>query len=92
MRKLGGLGGFGMIMLVVVLAIVLLVAARQWQALAPTAIQVTTDPDEAYAVDDHGDPEAGQAIRSGQLPDLNEMRQNTSAHADRLEEALEDIE
>lgn len=92
MRKISGLGGFGMIMLVVVLAIVLLLVARQWQALAPTAIQVTTDPDEAYAVDDHGDPEAGEAIRSGQLPDLGEMRQSTSEHADRLEDALKEIE
>ncbi len=36
--------GFGFVMLVVVLAVVLLLAARQWRSVAPTALQVS-DPD-----------------------------------------------
>ncbi len=89
MRKMGG--GFGMLMLVIVLAIVLLLAARNWQAVAPTAAQVA-DPGNAATVEDHGQTEAGEAIRSGRLPDLNEMRQSTAAHSDRVQTALEEIE
>lgn len=84
-------GGFGMVMLVIVLAVVLVLVAKHWKAVAPTAIQVT-NPDAPVVVDDHGQTEAGEAIRSGQLPDLNDMRQQTSAHADRLQDALEEIE
>jgi hypothetical protein len=83
--------GIGMVMLVVVLAIVLLLVARNWRSVAPTAMQIS-DPELGSAVDDHGQTEAGAAVRSGQLPDLNDMRQQTAAHSQDVQEALEAIE
>ena len=83
--------GFGFVMLVVVLAVVLLLAARQWRSVAPTALQVS-DPDLSAVADDHGETGAGEALRSGQLPDLRDMKQQTGEHADRLQEALEATE
>jgi len=62
-----------------VLAVVLLLVARNWNQVGP----------EALAVDAHGQPEAAEAIRSGDLPGLNEMRQRTDAHADEVEAVLE---
>jgi len=35
---------------------------------------------------------AGEAVRSGKLPDLTEMQAETSAHADQLKQALEETE
>ena len=78
-------------MLVVVMAIVLILVAKNWQSVAPTAMQVA-DPELQRNVDDHGQAGAGQALRSGQLPDLNDVRVSTDAHADRLQEALEATE
>lgn len=89
MRKFGG--GFGLLMLVIVVAVVLLLAARNWRAVAPTASQIAR-PGNAREVDDRGQAEAGEAIRSGQLPNLDEMRQSTDAHADRVRSALDEIE
>ena len=89
MRKHGG--GFGIVILLVVLAVVMLLVARNWKSVAPTAIQVT-NPSSPVQVDDHGQPEAGEAIRSGQLPNLNDMRQATSQHASEVQDALQEIE
>jgi hypothetical protein len=83
--------GFGMVMLVVVLAVVLLLAARSWRSLAPAAMQVS-DPELGSKVDDHGQAGAGAAVRSGQLPDLNDMRQQTDAHSQDVQDALKAIE
>jgi hypothetical protein len=65
--------------------------AKNWRAVAPTAMQVA-DPELQRGVDDHGQAEAGQALRSGELPGLNDVRLSTDAHADRLQEALEATE
>ena len=80
-----------MVMLVVVLAVVLLLVARNWRSVAPTAMQIS-DPELGATVDDHGQAEAGAAVRSGQLPGLNDMRQQTDAHSQDVQEALEAIE
>jgi hypothetical protein len=80
-----------MVMLVVVLAVVLLLVARNWRAVAPTAMQIS-DPELGSSVDDRGQAEAGAAVRSGQLPDLNDMRLQTDAHSQDVQEALEAIE
>jgi hypothetical protein len=83
--------GFGMVVLVIVLAIVLILVVRQWRSVAPTAMQIS-DPDYSAIADDHGETGASEALRSGGLPDLKDMRQGTAAHADRLQEALEATE
>ena len=82
--------GIGFVMLVVVLAVVLLLAARQWKSVAPVALQI--DPDQPAIANDHGEAGAGEALRSGGLPDLQDMRQQTGEHADQLQEALEATE
>lgn len=84
-------GGFGMVLLVVVLAIVLLLAARQWKAVAPTALEVH-DGAVTMTPNVHGQAEAGEALQRGDLPGLGEMRQATDDHAQRVQDALEEIE
>jgi len=73
-------GSFGLVVLVVVLAVVLLLVARSWRAVAPQAISVSaprvTDP----------------ALGSGDLPDLNETRRRTDTHAAQVQDALAEIE
>jgi hypothetical protein len=74
--------GFGMVMLLVVLAVVLFLVAQSWRSVAPEAIAVT----------DHGQPEAAGAIHSGDLPDLEEMKQRTDGRAAEVEAILEQSE
>jgi len=85
MRKQGS--GFGFVILAVVLVVVLLLVARSWRSVAPTAAQIQGG--EGGVVDDHGETDAAAAQRSGDLPDLNEMREETDAHAEQVQEALE---
>ena len=71
------LGGFGLVMLVIVVAIVLILAARQWQAVAPVAAEIPASAgDTGESSDDDG------------RPGLREMRANTSEHSDRVQDAL----
>ena len=83
--------GIGFVVLIVALAIVLLLVAKNWRSVAPQAIQVT-DPNLGATVDDRGQTEAGEEVRSGQLPDMNDMRRQTDAHAQQVQEALEATE
>ena len=83
MKKSGS--GLGYVILVVALAIVLFLSARAWNAALPTAQQVLK-PGAAGAVPDHGQTEAGDAIRSGKLPDLKQMNQNTDQHLKQIKD------
>jgi hypothetical protein len=89
MKRQGG--GFGVVMLLVVVAIVLLLVARSWKSVAPTAVQVST-PAGKVAVPDHGDRDAAAAATSGNLPDLNDARRETGAHAEQLQDAMKQVE
>ena len=80
-----------MILLVVVLAVVLLLAAKAWKTVAPTALD-TQDALQSGPLNDHGQGEAGQAIRKGDLPRLRETQENTDAHSARVQEALHAVE
>ncbi len=71
--------GFGFVMLVIVLAVVLFLVARSWRQAAPAAMQVS----------DHGETEAAEALESGDLPDLEEARKRTDARAAEIQETLE---
>jgi hypothetical protein len=75
-------------MLLVVVAIVLVLAARQWQEAAPTLMEL--DGGSQTGIEDHGLPEAVGAL--GDLPGLNDMRDSTTTHAEDLNKALEAIE
>lgn len=83
MRRLSG--GFGLVMLVIVVAIVLLLTARAWNAVAPTAADVR-DAGAPVPADVRG--EATTATRDGSLPRLDEVRQRTGAHAEDVADAL----
>ena len=88
MRKGAGLG---LVAMVIVLVVVLLLAARQWRSVAPTAVQLADDGSPSV-VDAHGETGAATAVRAGGLPDLQEAREQTTAHAEQLEEALAEID
>jgi hypothetical protein len=85
------LTGLGLILLLVVMAIVMLLTARAWKEVTPTAIEVTNPqpaaPDPAST---QNRPEVIQG--SGQLPNLQEMRQNTSAHTQQVKDLQEQID
>jgi len=85
MKRQGG--GFGVLILLVVVAIVLFLAARAWKGVMPEASQSIRP---SAPVSDHGQTEAAGEVRSGNLPDMNEMRNRTSDHADSLRDALEE--
>jgi hypothetical protein len=89
MKKMGG--GFGLVMLVVVMAVVLLLVAKQWKAVAPTAMQLD-DGTPMVVPETHGEDAAGEALQRGGLPDLNQMRQATGQHAQEVQETLEEVE
>ena len=80
-----------MIILVVVLAIVLLLVAKQWKSVAPTVMQLDGDT-PTIVPDTHGEAGAGEALQSGQLPNLNQMRQATDSHAEQVQETLAEVE
>jgi hypothetical protein len=80
-----------MVGLIVVMAVVLLLVAKAWQRFGADAIAVTA-PGAARPVDDHGETGAGAALRSGDLPRLQEAQERTDAHAERVQEALESAE
>lgn len=80
-----------MVLLVVVLAVVLLLVARQWKAVAPTALRIDGD-NVTLAPQTHGEDAAGQALRQGGLPDLKQMRQATGGHAQEVQEAFVEVE
>jgi hypothetical protein len=79
-------GGFGFVMLLVVLAVVLLLTARAWNRVGTPAI-------DAAGTSRPGPPargeraEAADALRD--LPGLEAARQATDAHAQEVEKALE---
>jgi hypothetical protein len=85
MSKRGG--SFGIVVLVIVVAVVLYLTARAWSSVAPEAGQIT-NPGVPRTVDDPGRAEALEAVRETGLPDLDETRVETAAHAAELEEAL----
>jgi hypothetical protein len=76
-------GGFGFVILLVVVVIVLLLAARSTREVAPIALQLN-EPETA--VNDHGQPEAKEALSN--LPGLGEVKDSTAAHAEELSQAL----
>ena len=74
-----------------VLAGVLWLAAKAWRTGAPTALD-TQDALQSGPLNDHGQREAGEALRKGDLPRLRETQENTDAHAAQVQEALDAVE
>ena len=81
-------GGIGVLVVLITAAIVMILAARSWLAVAPTAVQVMNPSaarkakggkKAAPGVADHGDPGAVAALAD--LPDLQDMKDATDEHA-----------
>ena len=72
------------------LVIVMMLVARSWESVAPEAIQVTNPhgPDVNVQFSDHGESQAGDALRDGDLPGLREMQQQTDARTQEVADAL----
>lgn len=79
----------GMILSLVVMVIVLLLVARAWTKVAPTAVQITSPSLQGLQ---QGDSETAEGEGSQRLPTLNEMRESTSQHAEELEKARQQID
>ncbi len=77
-------GGVGFVIVVVALVVVMLLAAKAWNAMLP-AVQALK-PGVPGSVPDHGQTEVGDAIRSGTLPNLKQMNQNTDQHIQQMKE------
>ena len=73
-------------MALAVLLIVLLLSERAWKAALPAASQALK-PGSSQAVPDHGDKAAGDAVRSGNLPDLKTMGKRTDDHIQQVQDA-----
>ena len=79
-------GGFGYILAIVVVVILLLLSVRAWKNAAPAAAQALK-PGAPATFSDHGQPEAAQALRSGNLPDMKKMGKNTDDHIKEINQA-----
>jgi hypothetical protein len=80
-----------MVALVIVMAVVLMLVAKSWKTLAPVALD-THDALNSGPVNDHGQTEAAEEIRSGRLPRLRETKQEADQHNATIEKALSEIE
>jgi hypothetical protein len=85
--KKGG-GGLGFVMAIVVLVVVLWLAAKAWNAALPKAAHAVT-PGASRQVDDHGQSGAGDAVRSGTLPDMKQMGRTTDEHVQQIQDAAD---
>ncbi len=74
-----------MILMAIVMVIVLLLVARAWTSVAPTAMQIATPSNSGLGQDEEGED-------AQRLPTLNDMRENTAEHAEQLEEARQQID
>ncbi|HEV8374819.1 MAG TPA: hypothetical protein VGR38_01140 [Candidatus Polarisedimenticolia bacterium] len=79
-------GGFGFLIALAALIVVLFLSMKAWKSAFPAAVQAIK-PGTAQAVPDHGDKEAGDAIRSRKLPDMKTMGQRTDAHVQQIQDA-----
>ena len=86
MAKTGG-GGMGFVMAIVVLVIVLLLSAKAWNAVMPTAQQALAPAKSPRQVEDHGQKEVGDMVRSGGLPNLRQMGAGTDQHIQQIQDA-----
>ncbi len=84
------LSGIGFVLMLVVMVIVLLLVARAWTSVAPTAMEINSETLPGYTETAEEDDE-GEAP-AGHLPKLGEMKENTEEHAKQLEEARKAID
>lgn len=83
--KTGG-GAMGYVMALVVLIIVLYLSAKAWGTAMPKAQGALTVPGIPVKVDDHGTG-AGEALRQGGLPNMQQMGLSTDQHIQQIQDA-----
>jgi len=97
MRRQGA--GFGFVMILVVMIVVLLIALRNWSAVAPAALDVKKHNDaraRGESVPAADEPAAGSPSSSSDSwtptppsrPNLSSMERKTDQHADAVKDAL----
>lgn len=98
MRRQGG--GFGTVILLVVVAVVLYLVARNWTSVAPTAMEIHDRNERRTTTGSEYEPEKVEAPSGGKSedawtpappvnPSLGTMESRTSAHTDSVNEALQ---
>lgn len=96
-------GGFGFIALIIVLGIILLVAAKNWKAVAPSAMAIHEKNQRRGSASTATEPESfepSSPSSSGDSwnptppsrPSLDAMEQRTSAHTSAVDDALKQTE
>jgi len=90
----GAAAAVGLVVLLVALVVTLLLVARSWESVAPQAIEVTnpSGSDVNVRFSEHGEGEAGDALRRGDLPNLRQARQATDARAEETQRALAEVD
>lgn len=92
-------GSFGFLVMLLVMLVVMLLAAKAWKALAPAtpaamdqASQQLGDEDRAVSDAAGVQPQAGEALRSGRLPDLQQLKRGADQHATDVRDAVTAID
>lgn len=84
MRQRGG--SFGIVLLALVMGIVLLLVARNWQAAAPRLSETMgARPGAAATTDTEG-------VAPRALPNASDMKRATDAHSQEVQQALSEAE
>ena len=82
-------GSSGLVMLVVVMAIVLLLVAKNWKAAAPRLAEtMRARPEAARAPASDADAKGDTGDSPRALPGVGEMKRATGRHSDQVQEAL----
>jgi hypothetical protein len=89
MSKSGG--GFGYVLVIVVLVILLMLSVKAWKNAAPAAVQ-TLKPGTPATLPDHGQTGAAKELRSGNLPNLKKMDQNTDQHVEEINQVTKGLD
>jgi hypothetical protein len=87
MRRQGS--GFGFVVLLVVVAIVLFLATRLFKSALPAAGVVLKPSPASEDAKDAKTQQGGEAAPSNRIPNLRDAKRNTDAHAAQVKDALE---
>ena len=95
-------GGFGFIVLLVVLAVILLLTSRAWKTVMPSVLDVAAPAKSGRTAEERtptasspGLPPPSVNSGAGQPPlqsSTREMKKNTDVHSDQVQKALQDQE
>ncbi len=85
-------GGFGIVILLVVMAVILLLASRAWKAVMPTALEVASPSKAGKPAEQSPDlppPSVNSGAGQRQIQSsLSDAKRKTDAHSGQVEKAL----